>query len=144
MIYVGIDVQGNPVKVVNSLQETLDNSAGIEYWQSRHDWTDNDVVAETARLLSEATNELYIAVDKGNFVSPRYDIIKAPKVGDEVSMGFNGDYYPVGKIESISDTMRVIVAGGKMFYRKRQTGAWLYSKTFTLIPGTRDERNPSF
>lgn len=144
MIYVGFDAQGNPIKVVNSLQETLDNAAGTEYWQSRWDWKDIDVVTETARQVTEITGNLHIAIDKGNFVSPRYDIIKAPQVGDVVSMGFNGDYYPVGKIESISDTMRVIVAGGKMFYRQRQTGTWLHSKTFALIPGIHDERNPSF
>jgi hypothetical protein len=60
-------------------------------------------------------------------------------------MGFNGDYYPEGKIAKVSADKRIVtLENGKRFFRRRLTSAWVYDKTWSLIAGTRNERNPSF
>lgn len=111
----------------------------------RHDLTSYGQAADVAAYLTETTGRLHIATDAGEWVYPRYDVIEPPKVGDEVSYAFNGDYYPCGEIVSISESLKVIkTSSGKRFYRRKLTGAWLNNGTWSLIPGHVSRLNPEF
>lgn len=113
-------------------------------YESTWDWNAKDVVDDIAAKLTEVTGDLYLAVDGGPHSRPRFSVFKAPKVGDEVSKGFNGDYYPCGKIVAISKTMKKIVTDdGTVFYR-RSTTRWLDGGTFVMVRGVHNERNPHF
>lgn len=141
MLYIALNEQGQAIGWTLSSQEFL---PGVQYI-SRWDYQSFDHVERLAKELSEATNVHFIPVDNGGSVKPRFDVIQAPVVGDEISMGFNGDYYLCGKIKSISDSLRVITTeAGRKFYRRGLTGAWKYNQTWTLVKGRRDERNPHF
>jgi len=64
----------------------------------RHDYKSFDDAAFAAEIANRADDgEAYIATDGSASLYPRYDVVSIPKVGDSVSRGFNGDYYPVGK-----------------------------------------------
>lgn len=92
-----------------------------------------------------ATGNTYLPIDNGECVSPRYDVVEAPKVGDKVSCGFNGDYYPEGEVVKISDSYKVITTStGKKFYRKGLTGRWRFGRIWVLVAGHHDRKNPSF
>lgn len=144
MIYVGTKL--NEVAfIAHSHTETQQFDSDVT-WQSRWDWKDKETVDNIAAEVTKLTGELYIGTDAGSSTSPRYDVQRVPKVGDEVSMGFNGDYYPVGKVVSISPTLRKITVEGeqgqKDFYRVRETGCWKHQRTWSLLQGHHDERNP--
>lgn len=95
-----------------------------------------------AAAKTEETGQLHIATDAGNHHYPRYDVRKAPAVGDKVSYAMNGDYYPDGEIVKISKTLkRVTTSNGTMYHRVRQTGSWK-RKGWSLIEGHIDRRNP--
>lgn len=103
------------------------------------------IAASAAKLTGKA----YLAVDRGDGVWPRYDVIEAPAVGDEVSKGFNGDYYPVGKIVRVGKGYKQIRVDGPRgqltFYRRGNTGSWVQAGgTWSLIPGVHNEINPHF
>ena len=112
---------------------------------TRHDLPTYEYAAEIAAKVTAVMGNLHLAIDNGSNVYPRYDIIKAPAVGDEVSYSFNGDTYPDGKISKISESMRVITTDtGNVYYRRKLTGAWKRHNTWTLVPGHRFEQNPHF
>lgn len=91
------------------------------------------------------TGKEYLPIDNGENVSPRYDVIEAPCVGDKVSCGFNGDYYPEGEIVKISKNFKIVTTStGKKFYRKGLTGRWVHSKMWALVAGHHKEQNPHF
>ena len=98
-------------------------------------------IAEHANL---AGKEKYMAIDRGVGVSPQYDIIKMPQIGDLVSKTFNGDYYPCGSITKISPTLRITTSLGEKFSYKN--GGWhsVSSRCWCLVVGVIDERNPQF
>lgn len=114
-------------------------------WQSRWDWETMSAAQDVAaKANAKAGYRRYLAVDRGAYVAPRFDVIEMPRVGDEVSHGFNGDYYPDGTIVSISKSLKVITTStGTKYYRKRESGRWA-SGTWTLIRGHRTEQNPHF
>lgn len=101
---------------------------------------------EVAAHLTATTGKFHIGIDYGEWVSPRFNVIEfSIKAGDLVSMGFNGDYYPEGKVAKVSADKRIVtLENGKRFFRRRLSAAWVHDKTWSLVPGTRDERNPSF
>lgn len=112
-----------------------------------------EAIAKAATEYHEAfeSADTYIAIDAGPNVSPRYDVIRCPKVGDKVSYSFNGDTYPDGEIKSISKSLRVIKTTpsegrfyGNIYYRRGLSGSWIKDRTWTLVQGHIDERNPSF
>ena len=108
--------------------------------ENRNDWRTFDAAKEVAAHLDG-----YIATDAGRCTSPRFDIIKLPVIGDEVSKGFNGDSYPCGTIKSISKSLRVIeTTEGDEFYRVRETGCWRNQGTWSLSAGHVYKQNPSF
>lgn len=112
---------------------------------TRHDWASYETACDVAAKVTAKEGELYIGIDNGSNIYPRFDIIKAPVVGDEVSYSFNGDTYPDGKIAKISESMRVITTDtGKSYYRRKLTGAWKHHQTWTLVHGHHYEQNPHF
>lgn len=100
-----------------------------------------------ANWATRDLGELFLAVDRGSSVHPRYDVIRAPKVGEKVSYGFNGDYYPDGVITKVggTDCSRVYTDTGSVYNRRRKTGSWIKrGGTWCMVMGHIDERNPSF
>lgn len=105
-----------------------------------------------ARVRSRVTTRLHLPVDRGPGVAPRFGTVEAPRVGDFVSKGFNGDYYPVGTIRRVSDPVggcyRVEVerddgSGVAVFYRRKQTSTWvMQGGTWMMVMGHYDRRNP--
>ena len=121
--------------------------------ETRNDWRSLSAAVLASRDATKATGDNHFAVDKGPRVSPRFDIARAPQVGDEVSRAFNGDYYPAGKITHISPSWAVIKTSTGEKFTRRKAGAetvhhsatWRdRSGTFTLVRGHHDKRNPHF
>ena len=120
-------------------------SADGSGWMTRHDFKSMDQASEIAKSATEVTGKLYLPVDAGSGVWPRFDVIEAPAVGDEVSYAFNGDYYPCGTIKSISASFRLITTTeGQKFYRRRESACWKYNGVWSMVDGHRKELNPSF
>lgn len=121
------------------------NSADGSGWMTRHDIESLEHAGEIAASATEATGKLHLPVDSGSGVWPRFDVIEAPMVGDNVSYAFNGDYYPCGQIKSISASFRLITTTeGQKFYRRKQSANWKYSGVWSLVDGHHSELNPSF
>lgn len=122
-----------------------DAAARGQDWLYLHNLPSFAVAESVARQISERTGREYIAADNGQYTSHRYSVGAVPRVGDPVSKGFNGDYYPVGFVASVSASRKVITTTtGYRFYRHRRTAAWRLHQCWWLIAGHRDERNPSF
>lgn len=89
-------------------------------------------------------NDAYLPVDRGQYVRPQFAIEEKPQVGDEVSKAFNGDAYPVGRIVRVSKTFkRIETSEGAVFFR-RPNGGWRCGRTWWLVKGVVNERNPHF
>ena len=120
-----------------------ETKGSISSWEiSELPGKERELIAEQA---TKNSGELHIVVDHGEWVSPQFDIIRAPAVGDEVSYAFNGDYSPCGEIVKISKTLKVITTSeGQKFYRKGNSGQWKYCRTWTLVRGHIERRNQHF
>jgi hypothetical protein len=121
--------------------------AGSDGWQSRWDWTSFGQVCIIAQYLTAMTGKTYLGADAGSSTTPRYDIIEAPQVGDPISYGFNGDYYPDGHIERITKNWMVVSTTGSKYNRSRQgagTGWLKVGGTWSMVAGHIFEQNPSF
>ena len=116
---------------------------GLDY-KNRNDLKDFQDAKELAQEATELTGDLHVACDLGDLVRPRYDVIRAPKVGDKVSYAFNGDCYPDGTIVKI--TKSGIVKTERNSYRRRKLSAsWKQpGGTWSLVRGHINERNPEF
>jgi hypothetical protein len=114
-------------------------------WTDRNDWKTMADAERIAASATKATGVIWLACDKGPSVSPRYDVIKAPVLGDSVSHGFNGDAYPLGRIAKISPNFKTIMVdttfGRKRFTRK---GAGWVNNGWSLLPGSQYRQNPEF
>jgi hypothetical protein len=116
-------------------------------YQSRWDWNsfaEVQAIADSANALNNGNH--YLAVDGGEWLSPRFDVTIAPKIGAKVSYGFNGDYYPDGTIVSMSESFkRVVTSTGNVYYRRKLSASWKRTGgTWSMVQGHIDERNPSF
>lgn len=139
MFYVKM-VNGRAVEAVPSV-EGYDHTG----FETRNDWKTLERAKEVAAQLTEASGRLFIGTDAGPNVSPRYDVIDAPVLGAPVSKAFNGDYYPEGEITKISKSLkRVETSTGAVFFRRRESGAWIEGGTWSMVPGHVSRRNPSF
>lgn len=122
--------------------------AGDSYdsrYQSRNDWKSFERVVEIAAQLTETTGVLYIGTDAGSHVSPRYDVIAAPVLGAKVTGAFNGDYYPEGEIVKISASLkRVETSTGAVFFRRKNSGAWIKNGTWSMVEGHISRLSPEF
>ena len=120
-------------------------SADLPKWESRWEWKSWLDAAKVANELNLACGEVgrYVPTDAGPCVSPRYDVIEAPRVGDEISYAYNGDYYPDGEIVKISGSKRIVYSStGNKYWRRKNSGAWLKGGMWCLVPGHISERNP--
>lgn len=148
MLYVHI-VNG---KAIGTSDEYPGNDRHAGNWQCRVDWSTFERVEQVADELNAAIggsqdSGKYIAIDSGEHVSPRYDVIVRPMVGDKVSYSFNGDTYPDGTITKITgQNFRIITTStGSVYYRRKLSGCWKKKGgTWNLVLGHRNERNPSF
>ena len=112
-------------------------------WITRNDIKSFAYAHTLATLLTEKLGRTFLATDATASTSPRYDVIEAPKVGDKVSRGFNGDYYPEGEIVKITPTWIVTTSTGKKFRRRGLTAGWRQEGgTWWMTGGHIDERNP--
>lgn len=110
-----------------------------------HDLDSFDDAASLAKTLTEDTGHLFIPIDRGGSHWPQFGVIMPPRIGEPVSISFNGDRYPCGHIASISKTMKVITTtDGRTFYRRRLSAAWINDGTWTLIAGHVSTLNESF
>ena len=129
-----------------------DASYDPEY-ENRNDWKTMAAAEEVAAALGHE----YIATDAGPYVSPRYDVIRLPFLGDPVSYSFNGDSYPCGHVERISSAeggYRRLAAVERnadgnvirrhIFWRRGRTGSWVKDGTWSLTAGHVSTRNPEF
>lgn len=104
-----------------------------------------DAAEAKAIQVSVLMGELYIATDSGPNCHPRFNVVHAPRIGDEVSKSFNGDYYPCGVIIKISKSLkRVETSTGNVFYRRKNTGTWLNDRTWHMFHGHSNKKNPHF
>lgn len=114
-------------------------------WINRNDMPTMAHAEARAAESTTATGQLYIAIDKGEWTSPRYDVMAAPKVGDQVSYAFNGDYYPDGEITHITTSLRIVTTStGRKYYRRKRTGLWLNRGMWALVQGHIRRWNPEF
>ena len=141
MLYFKV-INNRVVEIASELSEEqqLDRS-----WKSRHYIESFGQVYALASEISDLTGSLYLGCDGGEGVWPRFDIIKAPQVGDKVSYSFNGDCYPDGEIVKISEQWQVTTSTGNKYRRRKNSSSWLRTGgTWSLIPGHHFEQNPHF
>ena len=99
-----------------------------------------------ANQLTEETGEQHIAY-KSTYLFDPFIAVRLPQIGDEVSMGFNGDYYPRGTITRISKTYSKITTSVGTVFSRVGPNSWKQGGkkgAFSLVHGHRDERNPHF
>jgi hypothetical protein len=149
MLHFKVDANKEVVEITTEFpvgqKQWVSSSADGSGWMTRHDIKSVEHAAEIAESAHKATGKTYLPIDSGNGVWPRFDVIEAPAVGEAVSYGFNGDYYPCGHIKSISANFRLITTtAGQKFYRRRQSSNWVHSGIWSLVNGHRSELNPSF
>lgn len=126
-------------------KQWVSSSADGSGWMTRRDIKSVEHAAEIAESAQKATGKTYLPIDSGSGVWPRFDVIEAPAVGDDVSYAFNGDYYPCGQIKSISASFRLIITTeGQKFYRRRESACWKYNGVWSMVDGHHSELNPSF
>ena len=147
MNYFLLDAAGN-VEAVRDDEEMRNMCAEARReWRSRWDWHKMpDAMAYCEKLAAGATavtGRLYIASDLGPCVSPRFDVVEAPRVGDAISRSFNGDSYPDGHIVAVSDSLRVITSSsGRKYYKQGARASWKLAKScFYMIAGHVSEYN---
>jgi len=86
--------------------------------------------------------------DQGVYSEPKpnFRVFKMPEVGQPISYGFNGDWYPCGEIAQISKTFKKITSStGETFYRRACGTAWARpGGTWSMTRGHHNCRNPHF
>lgn len=132
------------IKTATGYQLATEND-DARHRETRWDWKEFTQAENVANSLTTTSGKLYIAVDRGECVAPRYDVIEAPALGDAVSYTFNGDTTPCGFISKISKSLRRIeTTEGRVFYRQGTTGTWKNGRTWSMVNGHHTERNPHF
>jgi hypothetical protein len=144
MLYIKMN-KDLPVEISESTPARLPNGSWDKSWKTRNDWTSYGQVCGLAKYLTAMTGRMFVGCDEGPGCSPQFDIIELPKVGDEVSYAFNGDYYPDGTITRITKTLQIKTSTGNRYYRRGVSGCWkMTGGTWSLVKGHINERNPSF
>ncbi len=114
-------------------------------WIHSRDFPSYTEAWSMSAYLTAMTGKQFLPTDEGPGCSPRYRVIEAPAIGDEVSKGFNGDYYPVGKIVKITRTWQITTDQGNKFRRYKDTSGWrAEGGTWWMVAGVHDEQNPHF
>jgi len=126
-------------------EKITDHSIEFDQVESRWDWNSFERVTELALRLTVLSGKTFLPIDSSPNVSPRFDIILAPVVGDEISYGFNGDYYPCGKIARITKNFMVVSSTGEKFNRNKKSGSWgMVGGTWSMVRGHISKRNQEF
>lgn len=117
-------------------------------FSNRNDLKTFEQASAVAAALTANLGRTFLPTDAGGNCSPQFDVIEPPQVGDEVSEGFNGDYYPCGVVSRVGKDYRFIYVrdeSGKerRAVRRRLTGSWKLGG-FSLVKGRHERRNPSF
>lgn len=108
------------------------------------DFKSFDQTKQIAEEVSALTGKQWLACERDG-CSPRFTIIQAPQIGDKVSSGFNGDYYPEGEIIKITPTFRVTTSTGKQFNRSKNSCGWIAKGgTFFMVAGHVSRQNLEF
>lgn len=159
MLYMKVDTNQNVIATSAQFPEECNQPGSWArdiYGNLGHGWlnrTDITSLEQAQALAESASGTLgipHLAVDRGVGVSPRYDVIEAPMVGDEVSMAFNGDYYFIGKITRIGAGYKQIKVvgpdGDKVFHRQGNGNGpgWLYQRMWRLVAGKHSSLNQEF
>lgn len=118
-------------------------------WIARHEirsFEHAQEIAQQANALEHSEPVEFIATDSGEYCWPRYDVVRAPKVGEQVSKALNGDYYPDGEIVRVSGKNHRIVttSTGRKYYRRRLSGSWVANKHWSMVRGHISRLNPEF
>ena len=124
-----VDYQGRVTAVAGPDD---DNAEAVNRWRSFEEAQD---IAEQATQL---TGDLFLACDRSECVSPRYVVVRAPRVGDAASYAFNGDSYPDGVITHVTEaTCRVVKTDtGSTYYRRKCGAGWTKKGgTWSLVSG---------
>ena len=118
----------------------------MKEYEPNERFEDMESAERRAKELTAHTSDIYFACDRTKYTYPRYKVYPAPKIGEPVSYAFNGDYYPCGYIEKISPTMKKITTtDGTTFWRDSKINScWRRHRTWSMVHGHIDERNPSF
>jgi len=144
MLYFKVD-RNDRGRVVEVSEEHQPRPGDYLNWINRNSFTRRAAisVAEEANALNDGHH--YLASDEGPNVYPRFDVIRAPALGDKVSYAFNGDSYPDGEIIKISPTFKVIATStGSRYYRRGHRSSWVKDGTWSLVIGHVYKQNPSF
>lgn len=140
-MYVKI-VDGRPTEFKNKLE---DLDLADKRWKGSWDFKSLDEVKGYALYLTAMTGDSYVGVDRTASVSPQFDVVCVPKVGDAVSKSFNGDSYPDGIVVKVTKNLTVVTSTGSRYRRFKETSGWRKEGgTWWLINGHHDERNPHF
>lgn len=137
MIYAKM-IAGHAVAVLTEAEIKALTSAdwAMRKIENRNDWRTMEQAEQVAADLTGKLGVRYITTDAGKHVSPRYDVIACPVVGAEISYAFNGDSYPDGKIKSISASLKRIESDtGRVYFRRRLSGAWISEGTWSMQYG---------
>lgn len=148
--------EGKPVHITREIPWTgtpalavIKNAKGenVDYDNAKdfHNYKSFAEVQELAIWATEYTGKTYLACNDGSY----FEVIEAPQVGDEVSRGFNGDYYYVGKIVRITPNWMVVAEDedGRQtkFNRRKNSASWKPIGGYGSMVGGRVERlNPEF
>lgn len=144
MLYFLINVHTNRVDAVVDRHLLCYDPEYVDLeWVNRNDFRamSPDRLQKIADEAERNTGKKYLV----SISAAEKDIVEAPVVGDPVSYAFNGDSYPCGTITKIAVNYRWIeTSEGKRFYRRKQTAAFLMGKTWYMVHGHINQRNPEF
>lgn len=141
MKFFKFDGQGNLMEISEVLPAVF-RLGDRWHWESNADRRTEDEAKKIAELATALTGNVWIS---GNSSTGNFQIIEAPKIGDDVSEGFNGDYDYVGTITAITPTWRITTSTGVKFSRVKNSLGWkrVHSNT-SMIHGIINARNPHF
>lgn len=117
-----------------------EDEGDTKWYDSRRDF---DYMSEEDRMQFGKALDAYTG--KRHFVTTSRGPIEIPSIGDRISKGFNGDYYPDGVIASITPSGKTIVSSeGTTYNWSRKRGNWYSHRTFGLVMGHVSRWNPEF
>lgn len=142
-MYLVVDKENHVIDVLEDYDD-IDEATGRVIHS--HDIVSFEEATRLANGATEATGEPFLPCDHGPNRHPQFAVISAPKMGDAVSYGFNGDYYPAGHITKMSSSFyRIQTSTGDVFYRSKHTASWkMKGGTWWMVAGHHNERNPHF
>lgn len=104
-----------------------------------------ECLAVHANLFLPDREGYFVAVDEGTNYTPRYNVVRAPAVGDKVSRYINGDTYPDGEVTAVSQSLRrVSTSTGAVYWRRKLSSSWFAEDSWRLVHGHVTTRNESF